>query len=62
MEVKPRLTDAELVILEVGQGLRDFTSEAHWLRHSHAHPGHLFHYPPPRSGYNTRLRAPRFVR
>ncbi|WP_447008908.1 IS982 family transposase [Saccharothrix sp. DSM 118769] len=54
--LKPRLTDAELVTLAVIQALLGFTSEARFLRHAHAHLGHLFHYLPGQSGYNKRLR------
>ena len=54
--IKPRLTDAELVTLAVMQALLGFTSEARWLRHARAHPGHLFRYLPRQSGYTKRLR------
>ena len=54
--IKPRLTDAELVTLAVMQALLGFTSEARWLRHAHAHLGHLFRYLPRQPGYNKRLR------
>jgi Transposase DDE domain len=41
------------------QALLGFTSEARWIRHAHAHLGHLFPYLPQQSGYNKRLRAAR---
>jgi hypothetical protein len=53
----PRLSDAELVTLAVMQALLGFTSEARWVRHAHAHLGHLFRYLPGQPGYNRRLRA-----
>jgi hypothetical protein len=53
----PRLTDAELVTLAVMQALLGYTSEARWVRHAHAHLGHLFRYLPGQPGYNRRLRA-----
>jgi hypothetical protein len=40
--LQPQLTDAELVTLAVMQALLGYTSEARWIRHAHAHPGHLF--------------------
>jgi hypothetical protein len=52
----PKLTDAELVTLSVMQALLGFTSESRWMRHTHAHLGHLFRYLPQQSGYNKRLR------
>jgi hypothetical protein len=55
--LQPRLTDAELVTLAVMQALLGYTSEARWIRHAHAHLGHLFGYLPGQSGYNRRLRA-----
>ena len=55
--LQPRLTDAELVTLAVMQALLGYTSEARWVRHAHAHLGHLFGYLPGQSGYNRRLRA-----
>ncbi len=55
--IAPRLTDAELVTLAVMQSLLGFTSERRWLRHAHAHLGHLFRYLPKQPGYNKRLRA-----
>ena len=39
------------------QALLGFTSEARWIRHAHAHLGHLFRYLPGQPGYNRRLRA-----
>lgn len=54
--IAPRLTDAELVTLAVMQALLGFTSERRWLRHAHAHLGHLFRYLPGQSGYNKRPR------
>jgi hypothetical protein len=53
----PKLTDAELVTLAVMQALLGYTSESRWIRHAHAHLGHLFGYLPGQSGYNRRLRA-----
>jgi hypothetical protein len=55
--LQPRLTDAELVTLAVLQALLGYTSESRWLRHAHAHLGHLFRYLPGQSGYNRGLRA-----
>jgi hypothetical protein len=55
--LQPRLTDAELVTLAVMQALLGYVSEARWIRHAHAHLGHLFGYLPGQSGYNRRLRA-----
>jgi hypothetical protein len=57
--IAPQLSDAELVTLAVMQALLGFTSEARWVRHAHAHLGHLFPYLPQQSGYNKRLRAAR---
>jgi hypothetical protein len=39
------------------QALLGYTSESRWIRHAHAHLGHLFGYLPGQSGYNRRLRA-----
>ncbi len=39
------------------QALLGYASEARWVRHAHAHLGHLFSYLPGQSGYNRRLRA-----
>jgi hypothetical protein len=39
------------------QALLGCTSEARWIRHAHAHLGHLFGYLPGQPGYNRRLRA-----
>ena len=55
--LQPRLSDAELVTLAVMQALLGYASEARWVRHAHAHLGHLFRYLPGQSGYNRRLRA-----
>jgi hypothetical protein len=55
--LQPRLSDAELVTLAVMQALLGYTCEARWVRHTHAHLGHLFRYLPGQSGYNRRLRA-----
>jgi Transposase DDE domain len=55
--LQPRLTDAELVTLAVMQALLGYASESRWLRHAHAHLGHLFRYLPGQPGYNRRLRA-----
>jgi hypothetical protein len=55
--LQPRLTDAELVTLAVMQALLGYPCEARWIRHAHAHLGHLFGYLPGQSGYNRRLRA-----
>jgi Transposase DDE domain len=55
--IAPRLNDAELVTLAVMQALLGYTSESRWLRHAHAHLGHLFPYLPRQPGYNKRLRA-----
>jgi Transposase DDE domain len=55
--LQPRLSDAELVTLAVMQALLGYTSESRWIRHAHAHLGHLFRYLPGQSGYNRRLRA-----
>jgi hypothetical protein len=55
--LQPRLTDAELVTLAVMQALLGYPSESRWIRHAHAHLGHLFRYLPGQSGYNRRLRA-----
>jgi Transposase DDE domain len=55
--LQPRLRDAELVTLAVMQALLGYPSEARWIRHAHAHLGHLFGYLPGQSGYNRRLRA-----
>jgi hypothetical protein len=57
--IAPQLSDAELVTLAVMQALLGFTSEARWIRHAHAHLGHLFPYLPKQPGYNKRLRAAR---
>jgi hypothetical protein len=55
--LQPQLTDAELVTLAVMQALLGYASESRWMRHAHAHLGHLFPYLPGQSGYNRRLRA-----
>jgi hypothetical protein len=55
--LQPRLSDAELVTLAVMQALLGYTSGSRWIRHAHAHLGHLFGYLPGQSGYNRRLRA-----
>jgi hypothetical protein len=55
--LQPRLSDAELVTLAVMQALLGYTSELRWVRHAHAHLGHLFGYLPGQPGYNRRLRA-----
>jgi Transposase DDE domain len=55
--LQPQLTDAELVTLAVMQALLGYASESRWVRHAHAHLGHLFPYLPGQSGYNRRLRA-----
>jgi hypothetical protein len=55
--LQPRLSDAELVTLAVMQALLGYTSEARWIRHAHAHLGHLFRYLPGQPGHNRRLRA-----
>jgi hypothetical protein len=55
--LQPRLSDAELVTLAVMQALLGYTSESRWIRHAHAHLGHLFRYLPGQPGYNRRLRA-----
>ncbi|MGD0923973.1 MAG: IS982 family transposase [Streptosporangiaceae bacterium] len=55
--LQPRLSDAELVTLAVMQALLGYTSESRWVRHAHAHLGHLFRYLPGQPGYNRRLRA-----
>ena len=55
--LQPRLSDAELVTLAVMQALLGYASEARWMRHAHAHLGHLFPYLPGQPGYNRRLRA-----
>jgi hypothetical protein len=55
--LQPKLSDAELVTLAVMQALLDYSSEARWIRHAHAHLGHLFRYLPGQPGYNRRLRA-----
>ena len=55
--LQPQLSDAELVTLAVMQALLGYPSEARWIRHAHAHLGHLFSYLPGQSGYNRRLRA-----
>jgi hypothetical protein len=39
------------------QALLGYASEARWVRHAHAHLGHLFRYLPGQPGYNRRLRA-----
>jgi hypothetical protein len=54
--IAPLLTDAELIILAMMQGMLGSTSEARWLRHARAHLRHLFPYLPQQSGYNKRLR------
>ncbi|KWX11053.1 transposase, partial [Carbonactinospora thermoautotrophica] len=53
--IPPKLSDAELVTLAVMQALLGFTSEARWLRYTHAHLRHLFCYLPRQSGYDKRL-------
>jgi hypothetical protein len=55
--LQPRLSGAELVTLAVMQALLGYTSEARWIRHAHAHLGHLFRYLPGQPGCNRRLRA-----
>jgi hypothetical protein len=55
--LQPRLSDAELVTLAVMQALLGYASESRWVRHAHAHLGHLFPYLPGQPGYNRRLRA-----
>jgi len=54
--IAPKLTDAELLTLAVVQALLGFTSEAHFIRHAHAHLRPWFPYLPERPGYNKRLR------
>ena len=54
--IAPKLADAELVTLAVMQALLGFTSEARWLRYSHARLRTLFPYLPQQPGYNKRLR------
>lgn len=54
--IAPKLSDAELVTLAVLQALLGFTSEAHFIRHAHAHLRPWFPYLPNRPGYNKRLR------
>jgi hypothetical protein len=39
------------------QALLGYSSEARWIRHAHAHLGHLFPYLPGQPGSNRRLRA-----
>jgi hypothetical protein len=55
--LQPRLSGAELVTLAVMQALLGYTPESRWIRHAHAHLGHLFRYLPGQPGYNRRLRA-----
>ncbi len=55
--LQPKLSDAELVTLAVMQALLGYSSEARWIRHAHAHLGHLFRYLLGQPGYNRRLRA-----
>lgn len=45
--IAPRLSDAELVTLAMMQAMPGFTTEAKWLRHTRAHPRHLFPLPAP---------------
>src|SRR5260370_11870461 len=52
--LQPQLTDAELITLAVMQALLGYTSDARWVRHAHAHLGHLFPYMPGQPGYNRR--------
>ena len=54
--ITPKITDAELITLAVMQALLGYTSEARWLRYTHAHLRHLFRYLPQQPGYNKRLR------
>jgi hypothetical protein len=53
--LQPRLSDAELVTLAVMQALLGYTSEARWIRHAHAHLGHLFRYLRAAAGLITAL-------
>lgn len=54
--ITPKISDAELITLAVMQALLGHTSEARWLRYTHAHLRHLFPYLPQQPGYNKRLR------
>ncbi|RVX46451.1 DDE family transposase [Nonomuraea polychroma] len=57
VEIKPVLSDAELVTLAVLSALLGFTSERRRLRCAHAHLAGMFPCLPGQSGYNKRLRA-----
>jgi hypothetical protein len=52
----PKLSDAELVCLDVAQVLLGCSSERRWLRLVGRRLGHLFPYLPTASAYNKRLR------
>ena len=54
---RPRISDSELVCLEVAQVLLDCPNERRFLRLAKRRLGHLFPYIPGQSGFNKRLRA-----
>jgi len=54
---RPRITDAEIVCLAVGQIFLDCPKERRFLRFAKHRLGHLFPYIPGQSGYNKRVRA-----
>jgi hypothetical protein len=61
---RPKITDAELIALAVGQIVLRCPSERRFLRLARRRLGHLFPYIPKQPGYNKRLRrlAPEICR
>jgi DDE family transposase len=53
---RPKITDAELITLAIGQIFLDCPSERRFLRFARSRLGHLFPYIPKQPGYNKRLR------
>lgn len=54
---RPRITDAELVVLAVAQMFLGIPNDRKFLAFARRRLGHLFLYLPKQSGYNKRLRA-----
>ncbi len=54
--IRPRTSDAEVLVLAVMQALLGYTSEARWLRYARTYLGAMFPQLPGQSGYNKRLR------
>ena len=53
----PRISDASVIALAVGQVFLDCPNERRFLRFARARFGHLFPYVPGQSGYNKRVRS-----